>query len=86
MVRPSPFAKLLCADVGLVLVVRDEELDLVAEHRATEVCDRHLRGDYAAWANDVGIYARHVVDIANDDLVRVGIGRRGEQSGRAERS
>ena len=72
MVRPSRSAhsrNFWRAEVGLVLVVGGQELDLVAEHAAAEIVDRHLGGLDAARADHVGIDAGHVVDVADHHLV-----------------
>ena len=58
-------------DVGLVLVVGEYHLDLLAAHRAAHVGHRHLDGLDAAGAVDVGVQARHVGDDADlDDVAR----------------
>ena len=56
-------------DVGLVLDVAGDELDLLAEDRAAEIVDRHLRGDHGTGAVDVGVEARHVGGDADLDHV-----------------
>ena len=53
------------ADIGFVLVVGGDHLDLAAEHAAAEILDRHLHGGHARGAGDVGIGARHVVQDAD---------------------
>jgi hypothetical protein len=45
------------ADVGLVLVVGDGDLDRLAEHRTAGVLDRHAGGNRRAGAAQVGIEA-----------------------------
>ena len=71
-----PLAKFLRADVGLILMVRDHKLDLVAEHRSAEIRNRHLDGFNTAFANDVGIKSRHIVDVADHHLVGGCLGKR----------
>ena len=45
-------------EVGLVLVIGGDHLDLLAEHLAAEILDRHLRGFNRILAAVVGIDAR----------------------------
>ena len=78
-VRVGPFAELLLADVGLVLMVGGQDLDRLAEHRAAEIGDRHLDRLDAARADDVGVGPRHVVDVADHHLVRRRLSRSGGQ-------
>ena len=59
---------------GLFWWSDDQQLDLVAEHAAAEILDRHLGGFDAAGADHVGIEAGHVVDVADHDLVAGGVG------------
>ena len=73
------FAEFRGPDVGLVLVVGGNELDLLAEHLAAEIGDRHLRGLDAALADHVGIEARHIVDVADDDAFGLRLRRGGER-------
>ncbi len=59
------------ADIGLVLVVGDGDLDRLAEHRTAGILDRHACGNRRAWTAQVGIEARLVVKHADfDDVVR----------------
>jgi hypothetical protein len=37
-----------------------DHFDLLAQHRAAEIVDRHLRRDHRALTVDVGVEARHV--------------------------
>ena len=60
-------------------MVSGEELDLIAEDRAAKIVDRHFCRDDAAGSDDVRIEAGHVVDIADHDLVRGGMGRQRKQ-------
>ena len=82
----DPPARDLRADVGLVLVVGGDDLDLEALVLGREVLDRHLRGDHRARAAQVGVEARLVVqhpdlDHAARDL-RVRRSRSERQCGR----
>jgi hypothetical protein len=71
------------ADVGLVLMIGADDLDLLAFDRAAEILRGHLRGGERAFAGAVGIDARHVGHDADlHDIVgdlRVG----GRSEGRA---
>jgi hypothetical protein len=57
-------------DIGLVLVVGADDFDLLAEHRAAEIVDRHLRRDDRAGPAQIGVKARHVGEHADLDRVR----------------
>ena len=50
--------------VGLVEMIRRDDLDLAAEHLAAEIFRRHLRSRLAAGPGDVGVEAGHVEDAA----------------------
>ena len=65
----EPLARLGGGDVGLVLVVGDEHLDLLAGDRAAHVGDRHPDRLAAGRAVDVGVQARQVADEADLDHV-----------------
>ena len=80
----EPFARLGGGDVGLVLVVGVDQLDLLAADGAARVGDRHLDGFDAALAVDVGVHARHVGDEADADHVARDLGLR--DAGEAERA
>ena len=82
-VAVGPFAKLLRAEIGLVLVIGGQQFDRLTEDRAAEIGDRHLDGFDGAGTLDVGIEARHVVDVADDDLV--GLSKGGERPERGEK-
>ena len=70
MVDVNPFACLGHADVRLVLVIRGEDLDGLAQDFAAKILDRHLGRDDGARPGDIGKRARHVGQHANlDDLV-----------------
>jgi hypothetical protein len=75
-VAVDPFARFLRADVRLILVVGADDLDLLAEHRAAEVLDRHLRRDHRALAAQIGVEPRHVGQDADLDDVAGDLGRR----------
>ena len=51
-------------EVGLVLVIGRDDLDLAAQHLAAEILHRHFRGGLAARPGDIGVEARHVEDAA----------------------
>jgi len=78
------------ADVGLVLMVGKNDLDLHALLRRAEVFDRHPRGHHGPHAGEVRINAGHVVhDSDLDDAVGyLGVGRAGKcgDRGRDERA
>ena len=57
------------ADVGLVLMVGADDLDLLAVHRAAEIGDRHLRRLDRARAAEIGIEAGHVGEHADLDRI-----------------
>ena len=58
------------ADIGLVLVVGRDDLDLEAALLDAGILDRHLRGGDRARAGEVGVEARHVGQHADlDDVV-----------------
>ena len=65
----EPLPRLGGADVRLVLVIGEDQLDLLAEDRAAELLDGHPRGLRRAGAGEVGIEARLIVQ--NADLYRV---------------
>ena len=54
-VAVGPFAELLDAEVGLVLVIGGKQLDRLAERRAAKVRDRHFDRFDRPRAADVGI-------------------------------
>ena len=69
--RVEPAPRNRRADVGLVLVIGNDDLDRLAEHRAANIFDRHARGDDRARAAQVGVEAGLVVEHADaDDVVR----------------
>jgi hypothetical protein len=75
-----PFDRGPRADVHPVAVICGDDLHGLAEHRAPEVLDRHLRRDHRAFAADLGVDARHVRQYADaDDTVGYSFpgGRRG---------
>ena len=45
------------ADIRLVLVVGEHDLDLLAENRAAEIFDRHLGRDHRAYPAEIRIQA-----------------------------
>ena len=92
----EPFARLLGADVRLVLVIGTEHFDVLAQYFAAEIGHRHPGGFDRTLAAEVGIQARHVGQHADlDDIARDGAGfgagfvslrlyRSGRQQGRAQ--
>ena len=60
----EPASRDVGADVGLVLVIAEDHLDL-ALRLLRKVLGRHLRGEHRAGALEVGIDARHVVEYAD---------------------
>ena len=81
LLRVVPLARAGGGDVGLVLVIGHQQVDLLAQHLAAEIGDGHLGGSGAALAGDVGVDAAHVQDQAEpDDIVGDGggLGQRGQ--------
>mmetsp|Transcript_57663 Transcript_57663/g.135758 ORF Transcript_57663/g.135758 Transcript_57663/m.135758 type:complete len:322 (+) Transcript_57663:950-1915(+) len=72
----EPFTRLGRGDVGLVLMVGKDELDLLAGGHALQVGDGHLDGLDATGAIDVGVDAGHVGQETDlDDIARdLGLG------------
>ena len=58
----EPLARDRRADIGLVLVVGDDDVDRLAEYRSAGILNRHPRGDDRAGAAEVGIEARLIVE------------------------
>ena len=50
--------------IGLVQMIRRDDLDLATEHLATEILRRHLRGRLAARSGNVGVKPGHIEDAA----------------------
>ncbi len=74
------------ADVGLVLVVGGDDLDLVAALLDAGILDRQLGRHHRTGAGQVGIEARHVGQHADlDQVVRNLRLRRAERQGRRDR-
>ena len=71
----GPFAKLLRANIGFVLVIGGQQFYPLPEDQAAEVGDRHLDCFHRPGAVGVGVGARHVVDVAYDDFGRIGMRR-----------
>jgi len=65
---------------GLFWLVGGQRHDLLAEHRAAEVGDRHVDGLDPAGAEHVRVHAGHVIDVTNYDLI--GRGQRCARAGR----
>ena len=68
------------ADVGLVLMVGTDDVDLHAVRGGIEVLDCHFGGSDSAGPADIGVQARHVVHDADLDI-DLGLGGGAEQSG-----
>ena len=85
LVLVEPLARGVRGDVALVLVVRGDDLDGLAEHLPAEVRDRHLHGEDGPRPGEVGVEAGHVGEDADlhdavGDLV-LRDRARGEQDG-----
>ena len=66
----EPLAGNRGADIGLVLMIGEHDLDRLAEHRAAGILDRHARGDHRARAAQIGIETGLIVEHADpDDIV-----------------
>src|SRR5690606_12278711 len=65
----EPFASAGRGNVGLVLVIGNKQLDLLAVDIATHVLDGHPDGITTGGAVDIGIDTRHVGDEANTNDV-----------------
>jgi hypothetical protein len=65
----------LGADVGLVLMIGCHQFYPLAEDRTAEVGDRHLDCFNRSGTVGVGVWARHIVDVADDDFGRIGMRR-----------
>jgi hypothetical protein len=61
----EPFAGNGGADIGLVLVVGEHDLDGLAESRAAGILYRHARGNHRARTTQIGIEAGLIVEHAN---------------------
>ena len=57
------------ADVGLVLVIGEHDLDRLAEHRTAGILDRHARGNDRTRTAQIGIEAGLIVEHADPDDV-----------------
>jgi hypothetical protein len=75
----------LRAEIRLVLMIEGKNLNRLAKHRSAKVGDGHFDRLDAGRADDVGIGSRHVVDVADHDLVIGGPSRAGGQR-RAKRA
>ena len=76
-----PLTRLRGSNVGLVLVVRRDHLDGLAQHLAAEVVDGHLDGQSAVLAFHVGVQTGHVCDETDLDLFLSVCGRGGQARG-----
>ncbi|MNV88297.1 hypothetical protein D3C71_1824920 [compost metagenome] len=80
----EPFAGLRQPDVGLVLVVRRQDLDLLAQDLATEILDGQPRRLDRTGAAEFAVQARLVVQNADPDDVG-GLGCSGRQGRRGQK-
>ena len=71
------------ADIDLVLMIGDQELDRLAQHRTAEILDRHPRALRAARSRQIGIRAGLIVENADPEGV-VGARRRGGKDQKEE--
>ena len=62
LVGIEPLARDRGADIGLVLMVGEHDLDRLAKHRAAGILDRHARGNDRAGTAEIGIEARLIVE------------------------
>ena len=67
MVDIKPLAGDVRADIGLVLMIGSDHLDLQSLFGGAEVFDRHARGHDRSRAGDIGIKAGHIVHDADAD-------------------
>ena len=65
----EPLPRECGADIGLVLMVGEHDLDRLAEHGAAGILDRHARGNDRARAAEIGIEAGLIVEDADPDDV-----------------
>ncbi len=72
----EPFARNRGADIGLVLVIGDDQFDGRAGHRAAEFRNRHFRRRDGAWAAAVRERPAHVGEDADLDLAVGDLGMR----------
>ena len=79
-----PSAGDVAGEIGLVLVICGHHFDLLAEHAAAEILDRHFRGFDRPLAAKIGIGSGLVVENADLDALR-GRGRARKQSARCNR-
>ena len=69
LVVVEPLARDRGAHVGLALMVRDQDVDRLAEHLPADVLDRHPRSDDRAGAAEVGVDVRLIVEDADPNDV-----------------
>ena len=72
----DPFAHDGAGDVGFVLMIAGNDLDLASGHAAADLLGRHLRGDHRARSVTVGILAAHIGDDADAQHVVLCASRR----------
>jgi hypothetical protein len=68
------------AEIGLMLVVGSDDLDLLAKHGGAEFLHRELRRDHRALAADIGGDAGHIGEHTDLDDIVADLGQR-RQSG-----
>ena len=87
MIDVDPLVGNIGADVGLVLMVGADDLDLDIRVILHEVLRRQLGGGHRAWAGIVGIKARHVGKHADFDVDLLGTrGAAGQRDGESRQS
>ena len=75
LVLIGPLARNIHADIGLVLMIGRDDVDLPALRGEAGILDRHLRGGGGAHAADVGVKAGHVGQDADLDVLVLCEGR-----------
>jgi hypothetical protein len=61
------------ADIGLVLVIGEDDLDRLAQHGAAEILRGHARGDHRSLSGQISVDARLVVEHSDLDGVAGGL-------------
>ena len=67
MLGVEPFPGRGRKNIGLVLMVRGNDFDRLAQHFPAEIFHRHLGGGYGADAGDIRVDARHILEHADFD-------------------
>jgi len=81
LVAVDPRARDAGADVGLVLVVGADDLDLHVLLRGGEILHRLAGGEHRALPAEIGVEPRHVVEHADPDHAVAILGARGPAGG-----